>query len=280
MKSNPFSDIADAIEGKRGCTQNCIYCTNSLIAGSQIQFKPYKDIIEEVKAINRLGIAKRFEFTDGAFNLPVAYAKKVCDGIISSGNALPWNCMFSPTGNDEELIERMRYAGCDYVEVGSESGDNNILRRLNKSFSVDDVLSTQRNLVANDYRIEQCFFIGAPGETVDSVWRTLDLLQQIGSDKKTHILLNFGLRIFKGTELQRIAIEDCVIDDDDELLFPKYYIAPSIIHNDKLLDALEAWTLKNKNCYLWWGSPHYPLRQRLREVQTQYATAYASFSRM
>lgn len=279
-EASPITEICDAVEGKRGCTENCIYCTNSVIARTKLLMKDPVLIAEEIEDIIQIGLAKRYEFTEGAFNLPIAHAKAVIKELKQRRIKFPWNCMFSPTGYEEELVEGMAETGCDLVEMGIESGSDTILHNLRKKFSFQKVIEAQQGLLANGIRIEHCIFIGSPGETEDTVKESLERVGKLLEYKNVHLFLNFGYRIFPETELAQIAVEKNVIKKDTNLAFPHYYIEPSVLQNDKLLDYIEEWIVAHKNSYLWWGIPKIHLKERVAQVAIQHEQMQEIFAEM
>lgn len=279
-EASPITEICDAVEGKRGCTENCIYCTNSAIARTKLLMKNPVLIVDEIEDIIQIGLAKRYEFTEGAFNLPITHAKAVIKELKRRNIKFPWNCMFSPTGYEDDLVKGMAETGCDLVEMGIESGSDTILHNLRKNFTFQKVIEAQKGLLANGIRIEHCIFIGSPGETEATVKESLEWVGRLLDDKNVHVFINFGYRIFPGTELAQIAVEKNVINKDTNLAFPHYYIEQSVLYNDKLLDYIEDWTIAHKNSYLWWGIPRIHLKERVEQVAIQHKQMQEIFVEM
>lgn len=279
-EASPITEICDAVEGKRGCTEDCIYCTNSAIARTKLSMKDPVLIADEIRDIIQIGLAKRYEFTEGAFNLPISHAKAVVQELKRRHIKFPWNCMFSPTGYNEDLVKGMAETGCDMIEMGTESGSNVILHNLKKRYTFQKVIEAQKGLLANGIRIEHCIFIGSPGETEDTVKESLERVGSLLEDENVHLFINFGYRIFSNTELEQIALEKGVINVNTNLAFPHYYIEPSVLYNDKLLDYIEEWTVAHKNSYLWWGIPRIHLKERVAQVTIQHKQMLEMFIEM
>jgi radical SAM superfamily enzyme YgiQ (UPF0313 family) len=113
---------------------------------------------------------------DSVFNLPKSHAKAVCREMIDRQVAIPWTCYANPLGFDLELAELMAEAGCAGMEVGADSGSDEILTRLRKGFSTEQIRNLHR--LAAQTGIPDChaFILGTPGETFDDVLRTLDFI--------------------------------------------------------------------------------------------------------
>jgi anaerobic magnesium-protoporphyrin IX monomethyl ester cyclase len=264
----PFEGVADVILAKRACPGRCAYCASSVRTGISLVLKAPSRTVDEVEHVVALGRSPRFEFGDGAFNMPYAHALSVCEEMARRGVRFPWNCMFSPGPATDRLVDLMASTGCDDVEMGAESGSNAILTTLRKHFRADKIVKTCHMLRARGIRVEICIFVGSPGESRDTVLESFDLMERLVPDDPSchdRVSINFGYRLFKGTELHRRAVEEGVIGIHDDLAFPRYYVAPAVLYDDSLLDTIERRVVANRNWYLWWGIPHYPLRDRVRE---------------
>ena len=73
--------------------------------------------------------------------------------------------------------------------------------------------------------------LGGPGEDRDTVSESLLFADSLSVDS---MRITVGIRIYPYTPLARQALKDGLISADDDLLFPKFYIA----------DDLKMWTLE------------------------------------
>jgi radical SAM superfamily enzyme YgiQ (UPF0313 family) len=67
--------------------------------------------------------------------------------------------------------------------------------------------------------------LGGPGETRETVEESLAFAASLALDS---LRITVGLRIYPGTPLQKRAIEEGVIAADDDLLVPRFYLAPGL----------------------------------------------------
>ncbi|NJO89130.1 MAG: radical SAM protein [Chloroflexia bacterium] len=269
----PMKHVAFPIMGKRGCVYSCIYCANSLIAGTKIKLKPPSEVVDDIEAVIRHNKAKYFEFVDGAFNAPYSHALEICREMKKRKINHPWLCMFNPGNATEELLDLMAETGCKVAELGTECGSDIILRRLKKHFTVQKIKETHKMLTKRGIKAEHCVFLGSPGETEETLNETFNLLEELvpnNAQTINRVFISLGYRIFRGTELYDIAIEEKVISENDSLLLPKFYVNWNILNNDKLLDLIEHKVHKHTNWYLWWGFSRYTLREQIQQVKAQY----------
>jgi radical SAM superfamily enzyme YgiQ (UPF0313 family) len=63
--------------------------------------------------------------------------------------------------------------------------------------------------------------LGGPGETRDSVEETLAFVSGLNLDA---LKITIGIRIYPHTKLSKTAVQDGLITEEDDLLFPKFYM--------------------------------------------------------
>ena len=162
-------------------------------------------------------------------NFPEKHKLKAIDkfnkGIIEAGLDINWRCILYPGNISEPLIHKMMKAGCKEVSLGFESGSERILKRMNKGFTLKEVRRASKMLA--EYGIHRIGFLllGGPGENKKSVEESLSFVDSIDLD---FLKFTIGIRIYPGTELAGVAVEEGVVSEDDDLLFPRFYMAKEI----------------------------------------------------
>lgn len=167
----------ESVQTKRGCPLHCSYCTYPTIEGHRSRLRPAVRVADELEHIRLVAPeVNHFFVVDSVFNLPRHHALAVADAICERGIDLPWTCYANPIGFDRELAEHMVQAGCVGIEVGSDSGSDEVLAKLGKSF--DAAAIRRAHQVAEDAGLLDChtFLLGTPGETLDEVQRSLDFI--------------------------------------------------------------------------------------------------------
>ncbi len=169
----------DSVQTKRGCALRCSYCTYPRIEGRRSRLRDPDVVADEVLSIRDAGRANHVFFVDSVFNLPTAHASAVCQALVARGNDLPWTCYTNPLGFTPELAREMRAAGCVGMEIGSDSGSDEVLRRLDKGFDTGRIRAAHEAARAAGIKDCHTWVLGTPGETLDDVHRTLDFLAEL-----------------------------------------------------------------------------------------------------
>ncbi|MBZ5640963.1 MAG: cobalamin-dependent protein [Acidobacteriia bacterium] len=217
-------DLWIPVQSRRGCPNDCSYCSTSRVQGRRIRRRSPRRVVETVARLSRTG-HRRFYFVDNSFNIPERHALELCAALAALDPPVIWRCILYPERVREALVRAMAAAGCCEVSLGFESGCSRILRELNKRFTPGDVRRTSDLLAAHGIRRFGFLLLGGPGETRESVEESLTFARSLHLDD---LRITVGIRIYPGTPLARRAAAEGVIGSEDDLLRPRFYLAPGL----------------------------------------------------
>lgn len=169
----------ESLQTKRGCPLLCTYCTYPLIEGRRGRLRDPGRVADEFMEIcARPGVEHLF-IVDSVFNLPPRHAKAICRELIARGNRTPWTSYVNPIAFDDELARLMVRAGAAGMEVGSDSGCDDVLDLLRKGFHTGEI--QRLSSIARAHGLKDChsFILGTTGETLGHVERTLDFAEDL-----------------------------------------------------------------------------------------------------
>jgi radical SAM superfamily enzyme YgiQ (UPF0313 family) len=223
--SDPASpELWIPIQSRRGCPNDCSYCSTARIQGRRIRARSPRQVVERVALLMEAGY-RRFYFVDNSFNIPENHAFEICRWVKELAPGATWRCILYPHRVGEELVRAMAEAGCVEVSLGFESASERILREMNKRFTPDDVRATSELLAVHGIRRNGFLLLGGPGETRETVEQSLEFAESLHLD---FLKITVGIRIYPGTPLARRAVEDGMISGEADLLVPRFYLAPGI----------------------------------------------------
>jgi radical SAM superfamily enzyme YgiQ (UPF0313 family) len=217
-------DLWLPVQSRRGCPNDCSYCSTARVQGRRIRTRPARDVARHVAALAAAGF-RRIYFVDNSFNLPEAQARQLCQELRGLEPRVEWRCILYPHLVREDLVRAMAEAGCVEVALGFESGSPAVLREMNKRFTPADVREISDLLAAHGIRRMGFLLLGGPGETRETVEESLAFAASLNLNG---LRITVGIRIYPGTPLARRAVEEGVISEDDDLLFPRFYLAPGL----------------------------------------------------
>lgn len=209
------------IQTKRGCPYDCIYCTYPSIDGRCVRTMEIEPIIETIaKAKKDFGVNYWF-FTDSVFNICNSFNVEFAQALTNSGLNISWGAYFSPSNISDEQMALYKSSGLTHIEFGSESFCNETLNSYGKRFSFDDVLNASELALKHNVFYSHFLILGGWVETNKQLKITIENSKHL---KHTVIFPYIGMRIYPNTLLYDIAILEGVIDNNDDLIEPKYYI--------------------------------------------------------
>lgn len=107
-----------------------------------------------------------------------------------------------------DFFQRFRKAGGYNIGVGAESGNQKTLDRLRKCIKIDDIIDVAKLGRDNKIIVTFSFMTGIPGEQIDEIFDTLDLIKKIQTIDPNHFII--GPQIFRpypGSKLYDEAVE-------------------------------------------------------------------------
>jgi radical SAM superfamily enzyme YgiQ (UPF0313 family) len=233
------------VQSRRGCPMRCVYCTTPRLEGRAIRAWPPEQVASWLAAWHQEWGLQRFYFVDNIFNCPPDYGRRLCRAIQDLHLPLEWSCLINPAFPDAELFHLIKAAGGSMVQVGNESGSELVLRGLGKGFGLKQVARTLKLLAAADLPYTCFLLLGGPGETPETVRESVALLERY---EPKMVNLKAGIRIHPGLPLHRLALAEGVVTSEDNLLWPKFYLAPAI--RDWIWGYLEELTARRPNWIL------------------------------
>jgi len=154
--------------------------------------------------------ARRFYFIDECFGGDLAHALAICKMVLAEFPDLMWSTFGRVDYLTETLIAVMADAGCRALIIGFESGDQEMLRRLNKGYvKVDRFADVVQWCRDNDVVISCQTMDRLPYQTDDHERLTQRFLDANGLHKQSlgHTI------VMPGMPLYDLCVEAGLLDD-------------------------------------------------------------------
>jgi lipid biosynthesis B12-binding/radical SAM protein len=213
------------VQSKRGCPFKCSYCTYPLIEGRHFRQRNPVAVVDDIERLQRRHGCNQFFFTDAVFNDASRQYLGVVEELIKRDLGIRWSSYFSPRAADLDKLALMKESGLSHVELGTDAASDVTLKGMQKGFTFEDVF--RFNAACVELRIPIAHFIifGGPDETMETVLEGIDNIARL----KSSVVFPFlGARILPDTPLYHRAIEDKIIEPQDDLLRPVYYFSPGV----------------------------------------------------
>jgi len=167
----------------RGCPFQCYFCYKGVF-GSQYRFRALENVVDEIKHLREAYHIEEYSVIDDNFNLLPGRAEEFCRIAIREKLNLPWSLPNGIRANPltKELLELLKASGCYRVSFGAESGDEKILRKINKGITLDEIKKAV--CLAKEAGLETgvFFMFGNFGEDEETMERTIQFALDLEPD--------------------------------------------------------------------------------------------------
>lgn len=159
------------IMSTRGCPYQCEFCSNVIFGGSYRERSP-KNVVDEIETALALGY-DRISFADDVFTMKKERVIGVCQEIKQRGLIFKWECLGRVDALDDQAALEMKEAGCTRIFFGIESGDEKILKLMNKKITPDEAHNAVNIAHRVGLQVGAFFILCYPGDTDETVLETL-----------------------------------------------------------------------------------------------------------
>ena len=118
-----------------GCPYRCIFCAQHAINRGRIRERSAENIFAEMEKLFERGFRK-FAIVQETFLRDPRRVDRFCSRIESSGLPVEWTIEARADQLDFEKLSRMKNAGLRFVQLGVESGDQDLLNTLGKNINL------------------------------------------------------------------------------------------------------------------------------------------------
>jgi len=167
-----------------GCPFKCTFCDFTDLH-TKVRSRSMDGLITELKLIQNTFPGKSIFFTDDNLFTTKKRTKQLCEAIVQNGLSFKWRGFFRADAISQENVDIIAKSGCSVGLLGVESGDNEILRNMKKRETREQTLKAVNLLNENGISTISTFMVGFPGETEESVNRTISLLNSYPDNNRT-----------------------------------------------------------------------------------------------
>lgn len=203
----------------RGCGHNCSFCANYIYYGRKVRLRKPQSITRELEYWkNKLGI-RDFLFWSEGFTMDRDFCIDVAMGIIERKLHVNWICNSRVDDVDDEMLRTFKEAGCSMIGYGIESGNDEILKDMNKKFTTKEIRNAVSLSKKHGIEVVAHLVIGYPGETEEMIKRTVRFVKELNIE-----FAQFYCAVpFPGSQLYSEALRNGWICISDWKMFEQNY---------------------------------------------------------
>ena len=214
----------EVVQFGRGCRFACDFCSIHSFYGTNLRVRALDGLLEEIESLPR---GRLLCFVDDNLFGRKSDLLALLDALVPMRRR--WICQISiDVARDEDLLDRMRDAGCTFVTIGFESLEPHSLEQMGKGWnrSCGSYARVVRDLHERGIGVYGTFVFGYDADTPGTIARTLDFALESRLE-----LANFNpLTPTPGSALyERLLAEG-------RLLAPRWWLDPGYRYGDTIFE--------------------------------------------
>lgn len=173
----PGSDLGErhlSVLSSRGCINACSFCYRM---ESGIRIRSIENLFKELKFLNSEYGVTYFIFDDEMFVPNIARMREFISMIKRLGIPIKYSCCARvELGKNKEILKMLKDSGCQLLNYGLESLDQNVLNLMAKHTKVEDNIIAVENTIEVGIHPGLNFIWGDPGDSLESLDKIVDFL--------------------------------------------------------------------------------------------------------
>lgn len=220
----------------RGCPFNCGFCFSHKTFGRTYRYMSPGRVIEEIKFLKEKYGVDGLQFYDDTLTFNKERIRELCDLMIAEKINLPWSCFTRVDCVTEDLLKKMKAAGCYQIFYGVEAGNQRLLNLMSKGITIEQIKNAFKWTKGAGIEALASFIIGLPTETEEEARASVKLAKEIGADYAHWELFT----PYPGTNLYKIALEHGRLLTTDLSQYSPWRDEPVYLPNGRTAEELKA----------------------------------------
>lgn len=148
----------------KGCPYFCFFCANN---EHKIQIKKPELIVDQLYKMSKKYRTRHFNFLNYTFDISANFVDSFYQSMKGSGMDITWNDCARPDNSilKAQTLKKLSSIGCNGLAFGVESGNQEIISRMNRLYSVAGMQQVIRNSKKLGMWVSANFIVGYPYET-------------------------------------------------------------------------------------------------------------------
>ena len=166
------------VMSSRGCPHQCTFCSAAAIWGKRITYRSPAHVVDEIEFLRDHFGAQGLRFMDALVTMRQEFIFGLCDEIERRGIKMPWECEVRVDTINDEVLRRMRRAGCYYLDFGAESISRSVLERMRKRITPEQISTALVLSHKYGFRTKVFFTFGHIEETLADAIETIRFIRK------------------------------------------------------------------------------------------------------
>lgn len=179
-ESSLWYPFVDLFTGRKCYWGKCIFCLwpFSILEGGSYSVRDMEDVLDEMEWVTKNLSVKEIFLQDDT--LSAERAKLLSEGILKRGIKIQWSTYArGDLTMTPDILKKMKESGCHCLHIGYESGNDELLKNMNKGVTVESLETFTRWVNDAKIDIHADFMIGLPGETEETARNTINWAKKL-----------------------------------------------------------------------------------------------------
>lgn len=164
----------------RGCPFHCTFCSwPETLMGRGYRGRSVSNVVDEFEYITSgMPEVREIFIEDDTFTMDKPRIMAICEEIRKRKLKIVWSCNARASLDYETMVE-MKSAGCRLLDVGYESGSDEILKNIRKGVTTERMRQFARDARRAGLMVLGDFVFGFPGETRETAEKTIAFAREL-----------------------------------------------------------------------------------------------------
>ncbi len=186
----------------RGCINKCNFCYRM---EKGFRFRSVKNVIEEIITLKDKYGVTYFRINDELFTYPRKRVFEFQEELEKNDIKIKFDCDARVDTMDDEIAEALKGSGCQFINLGLESTDQNVLDLMKKNINFDQNIKAVEILREKGIGIGLNFIWGNIGDTDESLKNNVRFIKKYNTYYQIRTIR--PVTPFPGSELYNEAIK-------------------------------------------------------------------------
>jgi len=165
----------------RGCPYTCTWCSRSVFGETHRRRSP-KNVADEVAQIVREYRPDMLWYADDVFTINHRWLFEYAAELRQRGLRVPFECISRADRLSDAVVRTLSEMGCMRLWIGSESGSQRILDRMERRVTVEQIRAMTHLLKQHGIATGMFIMLGYDGEEIADLHATVQHLKQSNPD--------------------------------------------------------------------------------------------------
>ena len=243
----------------RGCPGRCTYCNAHSIFGRQFRARSARNVVDEIEMLVESSDIKEIHVWDDNFVTKKSRVYEIRDELKKRNIKVKFAF---PNGLradflDKDILKVLKDMGTYSIAIGVESGSQEVLDQAKKGIKLSRITDVFKMAKAAGLETWAFFMFGLPGETEDTICKTIEFAKTLSPDiAKFHVL-----KPFPGTEVYQFMHNNNMLSSVD---YDSYGIHTPPVHHIGDLSEQDLLRLQKRAYREFYFRPAMIIKQLLR----------------